>query len=169
MTEEEVVEKCYDHIKCIEMFSLNLLKQRLLEKGITLCWIPQADFFMKQMNKSSIEACQTRESMEAIDDEISFVMLTTIRSIPSCPEPCTIDHISVTERQSPILGSNDENFTEIYFYWENFDVLVEEEILLLDFNAIVSAIGGSLGLFLGFSCLGFLLKLLSKIEFFTSN
>ncbi len=31
----------------------------------------------------------------------------------------------------------------------------QEEVLLLDFNAIVSAVGGSLGLFLGFSCLDF--------------
>ncbi len=57
-----------------------------------------------------------------------------------------------------------ENHTEIYFYWENLDVLVEEEYLLMDFNAIVSAVGGSLGLFLGFSCLDFLLKMLSRVE-----
>jgi len=34
----------------------------------------------------------------------------------------------------------------------------------MDWNAIVAAIGGSLGLFLGFSCLDFLLKFLSQIE-----
>jgi hypothetical protein len=32
------------------------------------------------------------------------------------------------------------------------EVTTTQEVLLYDFNAIVSAIGGSLGLFLGFSC-----------------
>ena len=31
-------------------------------------------------------------------------------------------------------------------------LLLEEEMLLYDLNSIVSAVGGSLGLFLGFSC-----------------
>jgi hypothetical protein len=47
--------------------------------------------------------------------------------------------------------------------------LREEEYLLFDFNAIVSAVGGSLGLFLGFSCLDFLLRLLAKVENFGFN
>ena len=33
-------------------------------------------------------------------------------------------------------------------------IYVEKEVLMYDFNAIISAVGGSLGLFLGFSCYG---------------
>ena len=37
-------------------------------------------------------------------------------------------------------------------YYDETEVQVKEEFLIYDLNAIVAAIGGSLGLFLGFSC-----------------
>ena len=37
-------------------------------------------------------------------------------------------------------------------YYAQTEVQVKEEFLIYDLNAIVAAIGGSLGLFLGFSC-----------------
>ncbi len=41
----------------------------------------------------------------------------------------------------------------VVFYPTN-TVTVEEQYELFDVNEIVSAVGGSMGLFLGFSCLG---------------
>ena len=40
----------------------------------------------------------------------------------------------------------------IAMYYGETEVRVKEEFLIYDLNAIVAAIGGSLGLFLGFSC-----------------
>ncbi len=40
---------------------------------------------------------------------------------------------------------------------------VEEQILIYDFSAIVAGVGGSLGLFLGFSCLQVLVPFLDKL------
>jgi len=42
-------------------------------------------------------------------------------------------------------------------------VIVIEEVLLFDFAAIVSAVGGSLGLFIGFSFLDLFKALISKM------
>ena len=56
------------------------------------------------------------------------------------------------------------NISELFFQWEDENVIIEEEYLLMDLNAIVSAIGGSLGLFLGFSWLQVLLQIIQKIE-----
>ena len=158
MPDDEVLQRGYNYIKCIELFTVNNLRQ----SGQKLCWIPQADFFIKQMNDTSIGACQTREDFEGMEDLMQSVMSKTERRIPSCPQPCTTDHISLTQKENPFFGNS--NQTVLYFYWDNLDVLVEEEYLLMDWNAIVAAIGGSLGLFLGFSCLDFLLKFLSQIE-----
>ena len=36
--------------------------------------------------------------------------------------------------------------------YKSFTIFHYKETLLYDFNAIVAAVGGSLGLFLGFSC-----------------
>ncbi len=41
----------------------------------------------------------------------------------------------------------------MFVRFETNDVIVLEEYLLYDFNDIIAAVGGSLGLFLGFSCL----------------
>ena len=45
------------------------------------------------------------------------------------------------------------NRSSYALYYNTMDVLMVEEVLLFDFNTIVAAIGGSMGLFLGFSCL----------------
>ena len=37
-------------------------------------------------------------------------------------------------------------------YYDETEVQVKQEFLIYDLNAIVAAIGGSLGRFLGFSC-----------------
>ena len=43
-------------------------------------------------------------------------------------------------------------------YYKNMDVDISEEVLLYDFSAIVAAVGGSMGLFLGFSCYSLVLE-----------
>ena len=65
-----------------------------------------------------------------------------------------------------VYGYVNDNFKKYVKKWQIFeinfrlflypitaDVLVYEEYLLFDFNAIVSSVGGSLGLFVGFSFL----------------
>ena len=44
--------------------------------------------------------------------------------------------------------------SQVFLLHTSSSVSVEEEYELFDANEIVSAVGGSLGLFLGFSCLG---------------
>ncbi len=46
----------------------------------------------------------------------------------------------------------------------NYSVQLQEEILMFDFNAIIAAVGGSLGLFLGFSCLDFFAWIATKMS-----
>ena len=161
--EDEVRKKGYNYPRCVLTIGKDLLRENLVKNGGKLCWIPQADFFIKQMNNTSIEACRTRKEMKIMKDKLYVVMSMSTNRIPSCPQPCTTEHITLIQKENPFFT---DNYTEIYFIWENLDVLIEEEYLLMDFNAIVSAVGGSLGLFLGFSCLDFLLKLLSRIELF---
>ena len=72
-----------------------------------------------------------------------------------------------TTTKTPFYFYN--NTAEVYFTWAEDSILVREEYLLMDFGAIVSAVGGSLGLFLGFSCLDFILRILAKTEARLSN
>jgi hypothetical protein len=57
---------------------------------------------------------------------------------------CTIDEVEIKQQASLIPSSNSSG-TELFIYWDTLEVLIEEEYLMFDFNAIVSAVRGSLG------------------------
>ena len=73
-----------------------------------------------------------------------------------CPTLC--ENIEYDIRLSK-LGKNSKaasywNGTLFYATYASPKVKIEEEYILMGTNAIISATGGSLGLFLGFSCFG---------------
>ncbi len=51
----------------------------------------------------------------------------------------------------------------IFMFYTNTDVMATKEILLVTFNSFISSIGGSLGLFLGFSGLTALNYCMNKL------
>ena len=72
-----------------------------------------------------------------------------------CPIMCekvTYD-IRMTQLAENAMSTS-ENLTMLYAKYANSKVKIEEEYILMGTNAIISATGGSLGLFLGFSCYG---------------
>ena len=54
------------------------------------------------------------------------------------------------EREDPISWG-ERNLTKAYIFYTSTSFTLEEQYHLFDVNAIVSALGGSLSLFLGFS------------------
>ncbi len=58
---------------------------------------------------------------------------------------------SRSEKLSLLRGSQ-EDFVRVYLFYQTTRTTLYREYLLFDESAIVSAVGGSLGLFLGFSC-----------------
>ena len=168
LEDAEALKTGYDHIRCIEGYMVNLLKEKFTEINKKICWIPQADFFIKQMNETMINACQTHEEMEFVRQALSEVMSIANKKIPECLPLCTTEKVDIRQQTNPMFSSTFSG-TEIYIYWDTLDVLIEEEYLWFDFNAIVSAVGGSLGLLIGLYCLDFLLRLLTKVENFGCN
>ena len=74
----------------------------------------------------------------------------------NCPTLC--ENIEYDIRLSK-LGKNSKQYslrngTMLYARYASPKVKIEEEYTLMGTNAIISATGGSLGLFLGFSCFG---------------
>jgi len=56
------------------------------------------------------------------------------------------------------------DYATFYLRYSTFVVEESREVLLYDLNSIVSAVGGSLGLFLGFSCFGTAVDLLTWLS-----
>ncbi len=61
------------------------------------------------------------------------------------------------------VDNGDHRKTSIWLAYSTTDVVVIEDVLLFDFAGIVSAVGGSLGLFIGFSFLDLFKALISKM------
>ncbi len=80
-----------------------------------------------------------------------------------CQKPCS--HTSYNIYTLPDVAYEPEvNMSSVLAYWDTVRVLQSSEDLLYDANAIVAAVGGSLGLFLGFSCYDGFKKVLSYLE-----
>ena len=89
-------------------------------------------------------------------------------------EPCkttTYQSNSLQMKQMPSniwhqkSKSNKTSFTRlIRMYYTTSDVTTTTESQLIDFSGLISAVGGNLGLFLGFSFLGILINLLDNTE-----
>ena len=159
----EVKNPNYNYLECLDNFAQTQLRKKLSAQGEKLCWIPQADYFIRLMNLTSIEACQTTKEMENLSHALKYAMSNAVNS-DACKPPCTSAFLNVKKSEIMINKPDRNNISELFFQWEDENVIIEEEYLLMDLNAIVSAIGGSLGLFLGFSWLQVLLQMIQKIE-----
>ena len=84
-----------------------------------------------------------------------------------CPILC--ENIVYDKRYSKLginsLGRKDQvDKTVIYAKYASTKVKIEEEYTLMGATAIISATGGSLGLFLGFSCFGAIWNIFEMVE-----
>ena len=52
----------------------------------------------------------------------------------------------------------------LYLYYDSLETEVKTESLIMDFPNLVAAIGGNLGLFLGFSCLSIFIVTIDFIK-----
>ena len=76
---------------------------------------------------------------------------SAIKDAPhSCKKPCQAAKYEATMKANPDYR---KDFMKFFADVGTNDIVIMEEYLVYDFNDIVSSVGGSLGLFLGFSCL----------------
>ena len=66
---------------------------------------------------------------------------------------------------TPLLGKHMcIPWNRLWLKLEGPDITVHEEYVVYDFNGIVGTVGGSLGLFIGFSVLDFMLYILNRLR-----
>ena len=81
-------------------------------------------------------------------------------AMPECKKPCKVRRYEF----APMITNEIENDEPSYFYISivSNEIIVQEEVLMFDSNSIIGTIGGSLGLFIGFS-------FMSCINYFLDN
>ena len=81
-----------------------------------------------------------------------------------CPKPCAMHEYSLTKSN---LGTNTNVHKGKTAIWPTYNlprIKIEEEYELMDVGAIIAAAGGSLSLFLGLSCYGFVWHVFERLE-----
>lgn len=81
--------------------------------------------------------------------------------ITGCQRSCQENTFPVTAIEELAVPGG---LTGFYFYFPYMSYSLHEEVLLYDSNQILAGVGGSLGLFLGFSCRGFLVDLVDYVR-----
>ena len=124
-------------------------------KNVTVraCMIPQNMDVLKLAEiytNESFPECSTKEEYGCWLSHLET--LSDVRD-SECPRPCEEIVIKTTKRSTPLEVEINPllNLSIIVMKYEDNQMDVLEEYLIFDFNAIVVAVGGSLGLFLGFS------------------
>lgn len=75
-------------------------------------------------------------------------------------DPCQLVDIETAMEDTGVMW----HYTTIKLSYQSLGMIEDKEGYLFSFNAFVSAVGGNLGLFLGFSILTAILDLLDLIE-----
>ena len=110
-------------------------------QNVSICWIPQVKNVL-----GNVDQCLTKVEYECMQkvlktdsDEMSL----------KCPQSCTHINYKIQKKRLP------QDMTQhaiLLMYYTSNGYLLFEEYLVFDEIAIIVALGGSLGLFLGFSC-----------------
>lgn len=136
---------------------------------IGACWIPQADSIIHK-----IRALPQCDSFEKYICMLNGYRNTRYEAKRQCLKSCKAENYKAVSRTNdaepfPYVSRNTRNWRNLYpnktlkqngKFWKTLVVLQYEtntifnyrETELNDLNAIVASVGGSLGLFLGFSC-----------------
>jgi len=158
-----VVPTSHERGKCLKNLLISQLLTIVKEQNITLCWIPHADWFIRQMNDTQINACSTKKDMLMMLNATKTTMALIEINNNSCIKSCTLESLQIHEIHG-LIPPTYKNISTLQFVWESLKVSISEEILIMDFFMFVSNVGGTLGLFLGFSFFDFALRLILKVE-----
>lgn len=107
---------------------------------------------------STMPPCTTQVDSNCSREHLYKNVIQRIFLTNSCLKDCTTKKYQIKGRED-ISNLRISNRTDAYFYWEETHYTEAIEYLIFDFPTIVGTVGGSLGLFLGFSCRGMLNQL----------
>lgn len=129
-------------------------------KNVTkICLIPQA----KDIVDFDLEQCTTKEEYDC--------MLRLLKTDPDernamCPNPC----IEISYKTlSKSLPQDMSKFAILMMYYKSNHYSLLEEYLVFDSSSILVALGGSLGLFLGFSFFQCAIAIINNVISFTKK
>ena len=115
------------------------------------CILPWA---MEKLGKMKIPNCTNLEEFDAHDfiyQLFAVYELREVLNLTGCKIPCQYREIKAVDTPTPIKTGTLDEAMGFALTLVTTDIRVETEALVYNFTSLVSNVGGSLGLFLGFS------------------
>ena len=111
---------------------------------------------------NALPICETAEEFEC-SHELTKSVKKNSNCLPNCNQ---IDYNLEYEYQEDLDDPNAKRNITFAYKISNLKMKVEEEYLVHDFVGMLGSIGGTLGLFIGFSFLGLITNLLTYVQAF---
>jgi len=129
-------------------------------QGELACYLPQ---FKHWADGQALKVCSNATKVKHFSSAASVVEVSQKKN---CGKMCVKEQFDakVARRHWGKPRENFVNTAHLRVFYSDTSVEKTEEILLYDLSNIVSAVGGSLGLFLGFSCLNFVTCFYKKVR-----
>ncbi len=155
--EEKGVCQAYDEgsrPQCQMEKLFHAARSEILEKCSRPCIVPALESGLVQNDtfKPKWDYCQTYEESTCVFEN-SFAVYD--REVQACKQSC----FDVDIHGEIVLAPFKDDAAHLVIYFESMTVKVHEELLLFDLSSFIGNIGGSLGLFIGFSYLDFATKI----------
>ncbi len=94
----------------------------------------------------SLDFCTTKEDVDCVTNAYWQFRLN---AKTFCPKSCVASEFHGSQRSIIQFESNESAYFEVDYDYDK--VVVYEEVPLFDFSSFIGNVGGSLGLFIGFS------------------
>lgn len=157
-----------DWTMCLVEHTIALGKQKDIIQGCNMCYWPTIKYILNSSETDNV--CRTTENLKCTFG-VSTRALLRANSQRDCAVSCRVDEYSYHDRSTP-YAIEGEGFSKFFMYFNQIEVEFSREHRLYDLNNIVAAVGGSMGLFLGFSFFETVLKvinMLSQKGYFKTN
>ena len=136
----------------------------IIKKMVNRCQPCLFPFFSTILENRELKNNQSVcESREAVVTSYNCVFSAIFDGRDSCKTPCNVWNYDLSYRKIALLGKQG-NSSHLSFYFKHLEVEEQKEYVLFDLEAILAAVGGSMGMFLGFSFLDFGLKIMAKLD-----
>ena len=115
---------------------------------------------MGTKNETTWPICKTPKENACMAKAMSLE-LNTNASL-ECPMNCKVLKYSGRKKLNPVFTNNSD--VEVDYQFPSEEVMYFKEYVIYDFSGMIGSVGGSLGLFIGFSFLDFIFYLINLVE-----
>ena len=143
---------------CAETTFYDCIHSSLIEQDFNHC--PRKCFSISTTG-NALPICTTAEEFEC-SHEVTKAVMKKAKCLPKCHQiDVTLEYEWQEDAEDP---NAKRNITFLYRIFDPVKMKVEEEYLVHDFVGMLGSIGGTLGLFIGFSFLGGVTNILTYIQ-----